>query len=642
MTPARFQNIKAWLLFACLAVLAMAIYGTGLRGGFIFDDYPNIVDNAGLKPADATLPSLVRSALSSPSSEFKRPLASLTFAVNFLATGDDPGPMKATNVVIHVLNGLVVFLLARRLLRFATQGDPNDRQWWVAALLAGTWLLLPINLTSVLYVVQRMESIANLLVLLGLLAYVHARERMQVSPSPRWPLYAAAGVIACTCIGLLAKEMAAMLPVYALATEATLFHFRSLRKNAAAPTRDHRLFAAYAIFLLLPAVAGLCWLLPGLLAPAGWATRNFTMGTRLLTELRVVPAYAAWTLLPLQDALSFYHDNWTVSTGLLSPWTTLAGALAIVAGAYAAWVARHRFPLVTLGLLFFGSAQLLTGTILPLELVYEHRNYFASMGLLLAVIPVLAASRGTLPGPLVRYVLLALLVAQSTILLYTTARAWDNPLSLAQELAARAPDSPRAQYELGRTYIILSKYDPASPFTSRAYAPLELAMRLNGSSILPEQALVFLNARLHRPVEDAWWASMTHKLSANSVTVQDESSLGALNDCMQRGLCDLPPDRMTAAYLAALSHPAPSARLLSMYGDFAWSTLHDRDLGLRMSIAAMQGAPREPVYRITVIRMLVAQGRMDDARTELTTLARMNVGGSLDDSLDELRRQITP
>ncbi len=39
-------------------------------------------------------------------------------------------------------------------------------------------MLLPINLTGVLYVVQRMESMANLFVLLGLIGYVAGRRRM--------------------------------------------------------------------------------------------------------------------------------------------------------------------------------------------------------------------------------------------------------------------------------------------------------------------------------------------------------------------------------------------------------------------------------------------------------------------------------
>ena len=165
-----------WVLAAALIITTL-VYRPGLQGGFLFDDYPNIVDNKGVQPADTSLPSLVTAALSSPSSEIKRPLASLSFAANYLVTGIDPYGMKLTNLVIHLLNGLLVFLLASALLR-SVPADQNPHAGIIAALIASAWMLLPINLTGVLYVVQRMESLANLFVLLGLLGYVTARCRM--------------------------------------------------------------------------------------------------------------------------------------------------------------------------------------------------------------------------------------------------------------------------------------------------------------------------------------------------------------------------------------------------------------------------------------------------------------------------------
>src|SRR6185312_1105300 len=115
---------------------------------------------------------------------------------------------------------------------------------------------------------------------------------------------------------------------------------------------------------------------------------------RLLSEARIVAEYIRWTLLPTPDALSFYHDNFRVSQGLLQPWTTLASIVFLSALVTLMLWLRKRQPLAALGIALFFGCQLLTGTILPLELIYEHRNYFASFGLLLAVVPILAAPRG--------------------------------------------------------------------------------------------------------------------------------------------------------------------------------------------------------------------------------------------------------
>jgi hypothetical protein len=205
-------------------------------------------------------------------------------------------------------------------------------------------------------------------------------------------------------------------------------------------------------------------------------------------------------------------------------------------------------------------------------------------------------------------------------------------------LALRAPQSPRAQYELGRTYIIYSHYDPASPFTPLVYAPLERAAALPGSSILPEQALIFMNARMHLPLKDAWWDSMSAKLRAHPLGIQDESSLGALTQCARDGHCALPTARMMQAFNSALSHANPSARLLATYGDYAWNVLNDHALGERMTREAIQARPNEPAYQITLIRMLAAQGRKAEALAALRQLETLNFGGRLDTSVAELRK----
>jgi len=680
------------LILAIAFVATISVYWSGLHGAFLFDDYPNIIDNPGVQPTDASLASLANAALSSPASEFKRPLASLSFAANYLAAGLDPYWMKLTNLVIHLLNGLLVFLLTRLLLqstyvrkwphavvgapssepqatqpdaRSVTTKDTDERQRHAgvsAAFVAACWMLLPINLTAVLYVVQRMESLANLFVLLGLIGYVAGRRRMlgatvtcsSANNADGWNGFwlCAASIVLSTAIGLLAKETAVMLPLYALLIEWFLFDFRIATPAQPAsgdtvtrgmtPSRDKRLVGLFLLVLVIPFVVGLAWLLPGLLQPERWSTRDFTLGTRLLSEARIVVDYIIWTLLPRPQALSFYHDNFSISTGLLAPWTTLA-CLIVLAGLVAViWWLRSRHPLVSLGIALFLGCQLLTATVLPLELVYEHRNYFASFGLLLAIIPLLAASASeSTPGSptfaLPRRVLLAGLLLLWAAQTAMTSLAWGNPLHLAEELAARAPQSSRAQYELGRTYIIYSHYDPSSPFTRLAYLPLERSAALPNSSILPEQALIFMNSRMHLPLKDAWWDSLIAKLKANKPSVQDESSLGALTQCDREHHCDLPAARMTGAYRAALSHSGPSARLLAMYGDYAWNVLEDHALGERMTEEAVKTSLHEPAYRITLIRMLAAQGRKAEACQQFRQLEQLNIGGRLDNDLAELK-----
>jgi hypothetical protein len=710
----RFDSKKKYLLVAAAFILTVIVYWPGLSGAFLFDDYPNIVDNQGVQPKDASLSSLISAALSSPSSDLSRPLASLSFAANYLIAGLNPYWMKFTNLVIHLLNGLLIYLLARALMQSAEDSltgnigrcapaDTSTHIDLIAALITASWMLLPINLTSVLYVVQRMESMANLFVLLGLIGYVAGRHRMLMvdsiishPPSPTSngqergaPSSLNRGFVLCiisitvpTAIGALAKETAVLLPLYALMIEWVIFQFRS--SNAAhsidetrltAPSAtipitplqkrqgtDRRVIVLFLLVLVLPMLIGLAWLLPKVLSPQSWSTRDFTLSTRLLSEARILVDYIVWTLLPTPHELAFYHDDFVISSGLLMPSTTLLSIL-ILAGlaVLVAWLRRRR-PLVALGIALFLCCHLLTGTILPLELIYEHRNYFASFGLLLAIIPFLATPPGTavhrfttvanpkgrviqaspsspegLPFPRLRYALLVGLLLCWTALTAITAYAWGSPLRLAEDLAIRATGSPRAQYELGRTYIILSNYDPRSPFTRLAYAPLERAAALPNSSILSEQAMIFMNARMHLPIKDAWWNSLIAKLKEHTPTVQDESSLASLTLCVRDHECDLPKGRMSEAFNAALSHPNSTGRLLANYGDYAWNLLEDKQLGLKMARAAVLASPNEPAYRITLTRMLVVLGRFDEAKQQIAELNRLNYGGRLNASLTELR-----
>ncbi|QAU25143.1 hypothetical protein EO087_15055 [Dyella sp. M7H15-1] len=654
-----FRLTAHWFVVAAALLLTATVYWPGLSGGFLFDDYPNIVDNRGVQPQSADLGSLVRAALSSPASDFKRPLASLTFAVNYLASGLDPYWMKLTNLFIHLLNGVLVFVLAKALLTYESQASNKKRHGFVASLIAAGWLLLPINATAVLYVVQRMESMANLFVLAGMIGYLAGRRHMRdcnasmqdpTLSKMEWKgfLLCAGSIIIPTGIGCLAKETAAMLPLYAFLMEWVLFGFKRFsigtqNNESQIEGRDSRIIILFVAVLALPFILGMLWLLPNVLNSATWVARGFSLSERLLSEARIVVNYIAWILLPVPNELSFYHDNFQISTGLLSPATTLASMAALVGlVAVALWL-RRRKPLVSLGILLFLGCQWLTATILPLELVYEHRNYFASMGLLLALVPVLvpkqeAINHSPAKFSIARWTLLIGLLALWACETAMTAMAWSTPLRLSIELATRAPDSPRAQYELGRTYIIYSHYDPNSPFTKLAYAPLERSAAIPGSSILPEQALIFMNSRMRLPLRQAWWDSMVAKLKARKPTVQDESSLEALTRCDHEQDCTLPLDQMERAYTAALSHPNPNARLLAMYADFAWNMMQDHELGLRVARKTVLLAPREPAYRITLIRMLIASNKRDEAKDQIDELRQLNIGGSLDSDLKSLQQ----
>jgi hypothetical protein len=604
--------MRTWLLFAGALLLTALLYLPGLKGGYEFDDFPNVVDNTALHVTTLDASAWLEAMWASPSSDLQRPLASLSFALNHYFSGLAPAPMKATNLLIHLLNGLLLFVLLRRLARVdamqteASSASPGHGDW-LALAVAGGWMLHPVNLTAVLYVVQRMESLAQVFVLTGLLLYFDARKRQNSGQSGAfWRLWI--GIPICTLLGIAAKESAALLPLYALILEITVL--RAWRRNVG------ELRAFYVTFLIIPGCVGLLWMLPRAFVPQAYSFRPFTLAQRLLTEPRVLLDYIAWILLPLPRFFSFYHDDYPISTDPWHPWSTLPALAVLVALAVAAaWLRRPR-PLVALGLAWFLAAHALTATFIPLELVFEHRNYFASAGLLLAAFALLLPRQpglATLALPRTALILAAICLCSITLVM--RARAWGDPVMLAVTEATLHPDSPRATYNLGRTLVILSDYRPDSPNIPKAIFAFEGAARAPRAGILPEVALIMLASRTGRPIKDEWWDSMHSKLESRQPTIDDAEAIKTLTACQREGRCVLDDERMLGLYLAALQHGASSASVMYSYAIFAFNRLHDEALALQLARDAARSPDQQ--YRMNLVNFLIDLGREAEAAAEL-------------------------
>jgi len=171
----------AWLAVALIAVVA---YWPGLGGDFWFDDNPNIVRNAAVKIQSLRVSDLLQ-AWGSSLDPFprSRPLAMLTFGVNHAVGGLDPFGFKLTNLLLHVVTGTLLFVtlsaMSTQYLSLEGRGraDSASPQWW-ALFAAALWLLHPLQVSTVLYVVQRMTILATLAVLLGIYLYLLGRQRL--------------------------------------------------------------------------------------------------------------------------------------------------------------------------------------------------------------------------------------------------------------------------------------------------------------------------------------------------------------------------------------------------------------------------------------------------------------------------------
>ena len=170
------RSVPAWIPLALL-LLCVALYGTGLGGELIFDS-AEVLSGSSLAQLGLTEFIHWRNAVfSSNTGPSGRPISMLSFALNYAVFNTlSPFTLKLVNLLIHCLMGGLVFGFLRRLLSTATTLNLSQRRAeWVALTAAGLWLLHPLHVSSVLYVVQRMEQLSALFSLLGLIAYLHYR-----------------------------------------------------------------------------------------------------------------------------------------------------------------------------------------------------------------------------------------------------------------------------------------------------------------------------------------------------------------------------------------------------------------------------------------------------------------------------------
>ena len=611
-----------------LVVLVVWAYWPGRGGGYVFDDFPNIVDNTALHVTSLDWHTWIAALFSSEAGTLQRPLAMLTFALNHYFTGLDPVPMKLTNIGIHALNALLVLGLMRTLLAIAMPAVSRRGREWAARFTVAAWALHPLNLMAVLFVVQRMESLAHTFVFAGLWLYLLGRQR-QLHGHNGWILIGV-GVLGGTALGALAKESAVLLPLYAVCIELCVLGFRNADGRL-----DRRLLAGYLLVLVLPALGAVAWLLPHALLPGAYKFRNFTLGERLLTEGRVVLDYLRWTLFPSLRQLSLYHDDIAVSRRLLIPWSTLPSLLGIITllGA-AAWV-RSRRPLVALGVLWFLGAQLLTASFIPLELVYEHRNYFASLGICLALADLLLLLPDHRPH---RNLGRMLAVAWLTALAVTTnlrAHEWSDPLRFAASEAAKHPASPRATYSHARLLTAATGYRPDSPLMQPAIQALERANAIPHSGILPASTLLVLASRSGMQARDVWWDDLLGGLRQGPVGPEEINAIAAMSQCARNGDCLFPAERMLAAFQVALLH-GKNADVLNIYADYVLNVIHQPETALYLWQQAIELKPHEAQYRINRIKLLIALRRETQATQAIADLRQLGRFGENASAADEM------
>ena len=332
-----------------IALAALIVYAGSFSGPFVYDDRGTVTDNRTIED----IWSLGVLAAPHETPVAGRPVANLSFALNFTLGGRDVTGYHVVNLLIHVLCGWTLFGIVRR-------SQPSVHAAFAVALL---WTVHPLASEAVNYVTQRTESLMALFYLSTLYCAIRAAAG---GGRGRWE---AAAVIACA-LGMASKESMVTAPLAVLLYD-RVFLFDSLQD---ALRSRRRLYLGLASTWLL--LAALVWSAPRNLS-AGFSAHEADVWTYLLNQAVMISRYL-WLVIWPRDLVLYY--GWPVS---LTLGQVLPQAALIVSLLALTVFALRRYPRAGFlaALLFLTLAP--TSSILPIatEVGAERRIYLGLMAI---------------------------------------------------------------------------------------------------------------------------------------------------------------------------------------------------------------------------------------------------------------------
>jgi tetratricopeptide (TPR) repeat protein len=441
-----------------LSLLATLIYSNTFSSPFHLDDMSNIVQN--LKIRD--LSNFIDFSGS-------RYIGFLSFALNYYFGGLEVFGYHLVNLLIHITNGFLVYLLVLLLFRSAHDSQSLSAPW-IALVTALLFVAHPIQTQAVTYIIQRLASLAALFYLLAVVAYLKWR---MVPPGlrSRYGWYAVA--LLSTVLAMKTKENSFTLPFMLLLVEGIFFRPITLKKG----------MALIPFLLTLPIIPlaradRLGEAEVGLLVRQ---TDIIPMPDYLFTQFRVIVTYLRLLLFPIHQNLdydypvyhSLFHPAVFFSFLLLFGLFALAVYLLIRSQrpSSLSQLSTQDSKLISFGILWFFLALSVESSVIPIrDVIFEHRLYLPSIGFFLASTVCVFSShraleagrpRGDILSFLARPTALGILVFLILMLLavatYQRNRVWKNDLTLWEDVVSKAPGKARGHNGLGAAYQTMGR-----------------------------------------------------------------------------------------------------------------------------------------------------------------------------------------
>jgi len=434
--------------FIALSIIILTTYSNTFHSSWHFDD-EKILKNGQLHLSELNWQNIKKTFFSLPKQPGKlyRPVSSFSLALNYYFSKDKVFGYHLVNVIIHYITAVFLFLFMYNSLNLPSiKAKYSNHSYSIALLASLFWASNPIQTQAVTYIIQRMASMAGMFYIISIYFYMKAR----IAKIPHIKIILLSLCVIAGIMAMGSKENAFMLPVSIYLFD--LFIIQGLTKET---LKKNVKPASLIIFLIICIGITYYFLSDKDLSVLSYRERTFNLKERLLSEPRIILFYLSLIYYPIPTRLSIEHDV-TISKTLLSPPTTLFSILFIVAILFFAFYLSRRRPFIAFSIIFFFLNHLIESSFVPLELVFEHRNYIPSMFLFIPVVVLLLkaikyySSKKPLQIVIIIFTI-CLLVGQGNATFIRNA-LWKTEESLWMAATEKAYELWRPWHNLGKYY----------------------------------------------------------------------------------------------------------------------------------------------------------------------------------------------
>ena len=413
---------------------------------FYFDDLANIKNNLAIRLTKFSLKDAIIAGFGSLCP--RRPIVNLSFAFNYYFHEYNIIGYHVINTLVHVLTGFFFYLFIESTLSIPSLRSKYTRPFLTAFFTALVWLVHPIQTQSVTYIVQRMNSLAAMFYILSLLFYVKGRLARENRKS--WPWFVGCGIVG--ILGAGSKEFVATLPFFIFLYEWYFFQDLNMAWLKRRLPYIIGTLMSFALFAFLYMGSN-----PLKKVLSGYSPRDFTLAERVLTQFRVVIYYLSLLIYPHPARLNLDH-YFPLSHSLIDPITTILSMAAITVLIGFAFCIAKKERLISFCILWFFGNLVIESSIIPLELVFEHRTYLPSM--LFFLVPIVLAFKYIQRDWAIVGILCAVMLVFS-LWTYKRNEMWREPVTFWKDCAEKSEKKERPNYNLAKALLNQERYSEA-------------------------------------------------------------------------------------------------------------------------------------------------------------------------------------